>query len=234
MKETIAKALSRIEEDHQVRIILAIESGSRAWGFPSRDSDFDVRFIYVHQQEWYLSIADKRDVIELPVDPVLDINGWDLKKALQLMRKSNAPLFEWLASPIQYSVWPEDYLAMAKSCAEKIKAKEHVKLKTYMYAIRPVLCCQWIIDHMEQPPMRIDDMLSEIKNDHAFKDTVVQLIGQKKEQTEKDTVKRSDIIEDYIHRKIVEIEGRVPENPQRPNLNLFDDVFKTILQHPDI
>ena len=89
MNEIIVKALDRIEKDHNVKIILASESGSRAWGFPSNDSDYDVRFIYVNKKEWYLSIADKRDVIELPVDDVLDVNGWDLKKSLQLMRKSN-------------------------------------------------------------------------------------------------------------------------------------------------
>ena len=254
MKATIVQALNRIEEEHQVKIILACESGSRAWGFPSRDSDYDVRFIYVHQKPWYLSIADKRDVIELPVDAILDINGWDLKKALQLMRKSNSPLLEWLCSPIQYRVWPEvydrlvqlakqaflpktachHYLAMAKSSAEKLKGNERVKLKTYMYAIRPVLCCQWIVDHMEHPPMRIDDLLADVENDRPFKDTVIQLIARKKEQTERDTVKRLDIIETYINQKIVELENNIPDNTPQPDQDLFDDVFRSILEGPNI
>ncbi len=104
MKQKIIDQLSSIEKEYSVTIILACESGSRAWGFPSSDSDFDVRFIYVNKKDWYLSIADKRDFIEIPIDDALDINGWELRKSLQLMRKSNSPLLEWLSSPIQYHV----------------------------------------------------------------------------------------------------------------------------------
>jgi predicted nucleotidyltransferase len=249
MKETIAKALERIEKEQCVKIILASESGSRAWGFPSRDSDYDVRFVYVNQKDWYLSIADRRDVIELPVDEVLDINGWDLKKALRLMRKSNSPLLEWLSSPIRYRLWPEafekltalsrlaflpetachHYLAMAKRSVERFGGNERVRPKTYMYAIRPVLCCQWIIDHRKQPPMHIDPLLAEIKNAQTFKDEVIRLIDRKKTQTEKDTVRRSGVIEDYINRKIIELPDLIPRNARKPACDLFDDAFRSIL-----
>lgn len=100
--ERILEQLDLIERDNDVVIIFAIESGSRAWGFPSVDSDYDVRFVYAHRSDWYLSIAPGRDVIEIPVDPVLDVNGWDVRKALQLLRKSNISLMEWLSSPIEY------------------------------------------------------------------------------------------------------------------------------------
>jgi len=102
MKKRILQELDEIENKHGVKIIFACESGSRAWGFASEDSDYDVRFIYVHSKDWYLSIEKKRDVIELPLDEVLDINGWDIRKSLRLLRKSNAPLLEWLSSPIVY------------------------------------------------------------------------------------------------------------------------------------
>src|ERR1041385_3431013 len=102
MKEIIDLKLKDLESENNVNILLAAESGSRAWGFPSPDSDYDARFIYVHPKDYYLSIDDQRDVIELPVDEVLDINGWDIRKALKLFAKSNAPLFEWLQSPIVY------------------------------------------------------------------------------------------------------------------------------------
>lgn len=102
MRDMIRQQLKQIEQEEQVRIIYACESGSRAWGFPSQDSDYDVRFLYVRPLEWYLSIEDKRDVIERPISDQLDINGWDLRKALKLFRKSNPPLLEWLQSPIQY------------------------------------------------------------------------------------------------------------------------------------
>jgi predicted nucleotidyltransferase len=102
MIDTISSQLKMIEESYQVRILYALESGSRAWGFASLDSDYDVRFLYVHPVEWYLSIRDQRDVIEIPITDSLDINGWDLKKALKLFCKSNSPLLEWLRSPIVY------------------------------------------------------------------------------------------------------------------------------------
>ena len=102
MKDSIRSHLSEIEVMENVRIAYACESGSRAWGFPSADSDYDVRFLYVRPVEWYLSIDEKRDVIECLVSEGLDINGWDLKKALGLFRKSNPPLLEWLGSPIVY------------------------------------------------------------------------------------------------------------------------------------
>lgn len=89
--------LEQVERDHGVSIIFATESGSRAWGFPSADSDFDVRFVYAHRRDWYLSILEGRDVIELPLDAVLDIKGWDVRKALRLVRKSNTSVMEWLA-----------------------------------------------------------------------------------------------------------------------------------------
>ena len=96
MRETILKALKKIEEDYNVKVLYACESGSRAWGFPSKDSDYDVRFIYVHRPEHYLSIdpigvGNKRDVIEVPINDLLDVSGWDLTKAAKLFRKSNPP-----------------------------------------------------------------------------------------------------------------------------------------------
>ena len=102
MRKQILKKLAEIEMEHDVRIIYACESGSRAWGVPSKDSDYDVRFIYAHPRDYYLSISPLRDVIELPIDPVFDINGWDIRKALSLLRKSNIRLLEWLQSPIVY------------------------------------------------------------------------------------------------------------------------------------
>jgi predicted nucleotidyltransferase len=250
MNEIIVKALARIEKDHSVKIILSCESGSRAWGFPSSDSDYDVRFIYVNKKDWYLSIAEKRDVIELPVDDVLDVNGWDLKKSLQLMRKSNSPLLEWLSSPIQYHIWPEafdrlielskmafmpetschHYLSMAKKKVEQIKGNGRVRLKTYMYAIRPTLCCDWIIKNMEQPPMHIDNLLAEITDDLHFKDQVNQLIAQKRAHTEKYTVKRSEVIENYINKKIIELQDNLPDNPSKLGMDVFDGVFRSILE----
>jgi predicted nucleotidyltransferase len=96
MKELICQNLSQIEADYDVRILWAVESGSRSWGFESPDSDYDVRFLYVNRPNWYLSIEEGRDVIELPINDDLDISGWDLRKTLRLFNKSNPVLLEWL------------------------------------------------------------------------------------------------------------------------------------------
>src|SRR3954463_4929929 len=106
MIDIIENKLLEIQSSHNVKILYACESGSRAWGFASPDSDYDVRFIYVHNKDYYFSIDEQRDVIELPINDVLDISGWELRKALRLFRKSNGPLYEWLQSPILYQSDP--------------------------------------------------------------------------------------------------------------------------------
>ena len=102
MREAILAKLTAIEDKEKIKILFAVESGSRAWGFPSKDSDYDVRFVYIRRPEWYLSIEKKRDVIEYAINDLLDINGWDIQKGLGLLRKYNPALMEWLDSPIVY------------------------------------------------------------------------------------------------------------------------------------
>src|SRR5690348_15627233 len=107
MTNKIIEAIKNIERNENVTILFAAESGSRAWGFPSPDSDYDARFVYIHPKDHYLDIIERRDVIELPVDAVLDINGWELRKALRLFAKSNGPIYEWLQSPVVYKANPD-------------------------------------------------------------------------------------------------------------------------------
>ena len=254
MKEKILKELAGVENRHNVKIILACESGSRAWGFPSMDSDYDVRFIYVHQMDWYLSIAKRKDVIELPLDKVLDINGWDLHKSLQLMRKSNSPLMEWLRSPIRYRVWPEaldllmdlsqkaflpetschHYLAMAKTSLDKFINTTEIKAKLYMYVVRSLLCCQWIVSNMTPPPVQFEDLMEKTVEDLSFKNTILDLIRKKEKKTESFHVKRIDMIDDFIHEKLQALPQRIPKNPSKTTMKreieCFDDVFRSILR----
>lgn len=164
MVQKIVQQLKNIEEQRNVKIIFACESGSRAWGFPSQDSDYDVRFIYVRTIDSYLSISEQRDVIELPISDLLDINGWDLRKALNLLRKSNPPFLEWLQSPIIYYEDPSvmdqirnlavnvfsvkatlhHYLSMAKGNFREYLQGDLVRAKKYFYVLRPILACLWI------------------------------------------------------------------------------------------
>src|SRR6185437_7304497 len=158
MIDLIKEKLHELEEIHSIRILYACESRSRAWGFPSPDSDFDVRFIYARSASDYLSIHDIKDIIDLPVDDELDIGGWDIKKALQLFLKSNGPLYEWLQSPIVYmdnadfavqlkNLMPKyfslraagnHYLSIGLNTVKNDLQSEQVKLKRYFYALRSI------------------------------------------------------------------------------------------------
>lgn len=102
MLERVNKDLLAIEQAYNVKILYACESGSRACGFGSPDSDYEIRFIYVNKFLWYLTIKETRDVIECPIIDELDMNGWDLHKALRLLQMNNPTLLEWLQSPIVY------------------------------------------------------------------------------------------------------------------------------------
>ena len=205
MVEVIKERLHEIEKENNVRILYGCESGSRAWGFASPDSDYDVRFIYARQQAHYLSIANTKDVIEVPVNEVLDISGWDIRKALQLFMKSNAPLYEWLQSPIVYknnlpftrelsSLIPSyfslragchHYLSMAKNTFENDLQSRQVKLKKYFYALRPALAGLWIVENKEVPPMEFSK-LRLIIEDGKWQATVDELMERKKVSDEKD------------------------------------------------
>lgn len=197
MKETILKQLQQIEETEQIRILYAAESGSRAWGFASPDSDYDVRFIYVRPQREYLRLQKRRDVIELPIDSLLDINGWDLDKALQLLYRSNPTLFEWLSSPIVYRETdfaarfralmaqyfsPKrelyHYLSSAEGNRRKYLMGETVRAKKYFYVLRPLLACRWILEKGTPPPMLFSELMqSELPA--KLKPTVDELLALK-------------------------------------------------------
>ena len=178
----IRDELLRIEREEDVTVLYACESGSRAWGFESEDSDYDVRFIYLRRTEWYLTIRNKRDVIEKPIDDELDISGWDLTKALQLLRKSNPPLLEWLTSPIVYtetSSFTErirermadyyspiscmyHYLHMAENNFRKYLKEDEVWTKKYFYVLRPVLACNWIERGLGVVPMEFERLVDRL------------------------------------------------------------------------
>lgn len=178
MKQLILDKLSDIEKSENVRILLAVESGSRAGGFASPDSDYDVRFIYVRQKSDYLRLDATRDVIELPIDDTLDINGWDLQKTLRLLHDSNPTLFEWFSSPIIYKETAfantlvslmqnyfsskkslHHYIIMAERNYCKYLKKDTVIAKKYFYVLRPVLACQWILDKKTPPPMLFPELM---------------------------------------------------------------------------
>lgn len=174
----IQEKLLEIEKTENVTILLAVESGSRAWGFASPDSDYDVRFIYVRDEKEYLRLDAPRDVIEWQLDDVLDMNGWDLKKAMQQFHRGNATLFEWSNSPVVYkktALWDEiyekakmyfskkaavyHYYGTAQSTYKGYLQDENVKYKKYFYALRPLLACRYIEQFGQVPPVLFEDLL---------------------------------------------------------------------------
>ncbi|MFD2611282.1 nucleotidyltransferase domain-containing protein [Paenibacillus gansuensis] len=219
----IQDELQRIEQEEGVRIVYACESGSRAWGFPSKDSDYDVRFLYVRPVEWYLSIFEKRDVIERPISDLLDINGWDLKKALNLFRKSNPPLLEWLQSPIVYleqtSVAERireaapgafaakscmyHYLHMAKGNYRDYLQGEQVKIKKYFYVLRPILACGWIEKYGEMPPIVFQELVNGLVPEGSeLRAVIAELLRRKMAGDELDYEPRIDVINSFLEERM--------------------------------
>lgn len=235
MRETILSKLDEIENRENVKILLAVESGSRAWGFASPDSDYDVRFIYVRPKEDYLRLEKTRDVIELPIEGELDINGWDLDKTLRLLRASNPTLFEWFSSPIVYreTAFAQEfrsimqryfsskrglshYLSMASSNYREYLKGNMVKAKKYFYVLRPVLACRWILDKGSPPPMLFSELM-EAELDPVLLPDVNRLLDLKMNAPEIKTIPKIESINRYLDSSLEEVRSRIVQLPEDAN-----------------
>ena len=203
IEELVRLKMEEIEEKEHIKVLHAVESGSRAWGFASLDSDYDVRFVYVRDEAFYLSLRDRKDFIDWELNDVLDINGWDLKKALQHFHKSNATLFEWSNSPVVYyttDAWQNLYSQTARNyfaCKPALyhyygtankNYREHfmddmVKYKKYFYVLRPLLACKWIEEKKCPPPVLFDELASAVLEDD-MKAAVEDLLAKKVKMSE--------------------------------------------------
>lgn len=220
MLQLIQDKLRSTEQENTVKILHAVESGSRAWGFASPDSDYDIRFIYKNNPDWYLSLWEKPDVIEFMTDQDLDGSGWDLAKALKLLAKSNAPLIEWLHSPVCYSkddaflkqmrLFADDcfspiatlhhYLGTTKNFMEVCEA-ENIKLKSYFYALRTALAGKWIIDNNSFPPVAFAELLPIAPQE--IQDKTLELQEIKAKQNEKYLHPKEELITDFLQTTII-------------------------------
>lgn len=251
MRERILTELERIEQQHQVRVLLAVESGSRAWGFESPDSDWDVRFIYAHPRDWYLSVQDQRDVIEeMWREEGLDISGWELRKALRLFAKSNPPLLEWLHSPITYRedkavmdrwrgmvptfcapdrCW-HHYLHMAEGNYREYLRGDEVWLKKYLYVLRPVLACRWLEQKDAWVPVEFEVLVRETVNDPSLIKAIDHLLEQKMAGNELATGPAIPEISQFLDDEIERLRlAAVPDKatPDWPVLNQF---FRSVIE----
>ena len=220
VEELVLMKIREIEEKENVKVLHVVESGSRAWGFASPDSDYDVRFIYVRDKNFYLSLRDQKDFIDWELNDVLDINGWDLKKALQHFHKSNATLFEWSNSPVVYYTTDEwqriyekakDYFACksalyhyygtANKNYHEYLTGELVKYKKYFYVLRPILACKWIEEKKCPPPVLFDELRNAVLEDD-MKPAVEDLLAKKISMSEADKAPKIDLINRYIEEKL--------------------------------
>ena len=244
MNILVPEKLKRIEEENHVTVLYAAESGSRAWGFESPDSDFDVRFIYKRPRSEYLRLESMRDVIEIPMNETWDVSGWDLAKALRLLNKSNPALYDWLGSPVCYvdngfreRVFPLlqiffsekkmlcHYYGIASREIKAIFGESTVKPKRYFYALRSVLACLWIEQNGTAPPVRFSDLTDAVLPDEV-RPSLENLYKIKRNSPEKTGTEHLKVIDKFLKEKQEEIYaviGRLPK--ERPigweKLNAF-------------
>lgn len=254
MHQSLLGELKKIESINHVRILFAIESGSRAWGFPSPDSDYDVRFIYSRPQDWYLSLTPGRDVIELPIEGDLDINGWDIKKALNLLLKPNPIMLEWLSSPIRY-IWNDGICAELIALSEKvahgpaclhhylhlgqrqwdvyIDDKQTVNLKKYFYIVRPAMAIRWMRLRPDTlPPMNFQDLLVGIDLNSDLITDLTALLFAKSHSKEVGLAPRVASIDNFITSEFDWAREAVKTiKPNRNDLKeQADDLFRNIVK----
>lgn len=252
IKEIIETRLREIENHQEVKILYAVESGSRAWGFPSTDSDYDVRFIYVNRPQWYLAVdlERKRDVIEFAVDNDLDITGWDLRKALQLLYKSNPPLLEWFSSPIIYwtdtarisplqelashyfspSVCMHHYRRIAQQEYKKYAESGKRQLKKYFYALRCVLAYNWVQQDLGLVPMPFTELVAKLVTPVQLQQQIKELVEVKRAYREMDSAPQMAVLEKYLEKELSEIEKtQLSGSNIEGTINELNEYFRTTL-----
>lgn len=245
--ENIRDILTEIEEKQKICVLYACETGSRAWGFPSPDSDFDIRFIYMHERDWYLSLSHRRDTIE-HMDGDLDITGWDLRKSLTLLKKSNAALIERFQSPIEYYSVPgfkeafkklvENYYSptavffhhysLARKFWEDIEGQAEFKLKSFFYLVRSLVSCIWIVQDKSVLPMHIEGLMKY--TEEPVKERLDELIRLKASVGEKYLHSKDERMNEWIRQqfKLLEMAGQ-HLGVNRTGMSMLNEFFLKML-----
>lgn len=253
VRTEILRRIRAAEEEHGVRVLLAVESGSRAWGFESPNSDYDARFIYANSRDWYLSVGleEQRDVIEYPIVDEIDLNGWDVRKALRLFWKSNPAFVEWIQSSYVYAehtafasevrrLLPQvydcergihHYRSMAKTNFRGYLKGDLVPLKKYFYVLRPLLSVRWLERYGVAAPIEFDRLLHLVEGEHALVSDIRALLERKRAAPEMGLEAPVASIHAFIEAELERLDGVTSSPPDRrealPELNR---VFRSSIQ----
>lgn len=253
--DEIMARLTRTERDEGVRILLAVESGSRAWGFHSPNSDYDVRFIYMREPDWYLAVdlEERRDVIEYPIIDDIDLNGWDLRKALRLFWKSNPAFMEWIQSPIKYmeqgafaegargmlgQVYSVErgiyhYRSMAKTNYRGYLRADMVPLKKYFYVLRPLLAVRWLERYGTAAPIEFGKLLHLIADQPQLTAAIDELLRKKRAAPEMGLSAPVAIIHRFVEDELGRLEALLPDRDERTSpLPMLNALFHAVLKEP--
>jgi predicted nucleotidyltransferase len=253
VRKEILRRIKAAEAEHGVKVLYAIESGSRAWGFESPNSDYDVRFIYAHPKDWYLTVnlEDKRDVIEYPIVDEIDINVWDIRKALKLFWKSNPAFIEWLQSPIVYvdddhfadnarELMPliassqkgiYHYLHMAKGNFREYLKKEMVPLKKYFYVLRPLLAIMWLERYDKPAPIEFEILRKLVSDNKPLDEAISDLLARKRASLEKEYAPAVPVINEFIESELARLASYAEKTKGiDADFELLNRLFKAALE----
>lgn len=232
MNILVPEKLREIERTYRVEVLWAVESGSRALGFASPDSDFDVRFLYKRPQEEYLKLNSSRDVIELPIDDTWDVSGWDLDKTLKLLYKSNPTLYEWMASPICY--WRTDFARRLRPLMEYYFSRERmifyylntavkhqkayllggtIRPKKLIYALRLILACCWVLEKGSAPPVLFSELV-DAQLPGELKPSLDRLLDLKRNGPEKMEIPHMEDMDDFLNESIHRFQEYLSQFPK--------------------
>ena len=252
MTDQIINEIKSLEIELDIKILYAVESGSRAWGFASKNSDWDVRFIYIHKKDWYLSIDNNKDSYDKILPNDIDLSGWELRKALKLFRKSNPPLMEWLRSPIvyykSYSMIDKlrelsteyfnskscmyHYLHMAVGNYKDYLMADSVRIKKYFYVLRPILACSWIENTNTMAPMEFQKLVDTQITDKTLKSEIEKLLKRKIAGEELDLELKIPVINDFLEKQIAYYNDYLSNHNLtiQPNTERLDRLFRETLK----
>jgi uncharacterized protein len=251
--DQIHQALSDLRTQHGIRVLHACESGSRAWGFASPDSDYDVRIVYCYDQRGYLRVFDVCDQIELPITGELDVAGWDLRKTLRLLARSNAVVFEWLQSPILYGGEPRardalwqvalevfdpkacinHYLGIVRSSLSTVDSGG-ISIKKVFYVLRPLLAAYWIAERRSVPPMEFEPLRDMLENHPSIQSIVDDLLKEKAMSAEKHRIPLCPALQRFVDDTRLRCQSIAEKLPKgTADITRLDTVFRELVEAGD-